>query len=126
MTSPLTGPDLLDYVEGLAPDVSVSEAAHRAGHFYTTKSGQVRVKLSSYYRALAEAKGVEFKDSKTTAPGRPLAYSGKIGTKGAAIIGPAYLSQLGLKPGDRFSIAVFPADGCDLPQVVIEPMGDEA
>lgn len=104
MSTPLTGPELLDFVAGLADDVNTTDAAFSAGYFYETQAGQRRVQTSAYYKALAQAKGIKFRDDKPAGVGRPLAYQGLVGTKGAAIVGPAYTAQIGLKPGDTFSI----------------------
>lgn len=106
----LQGQALLDKLASL-DGATDGDRAKACGYFSAKKDGKPRVNFTAFYKACAMAKGVAFTSTGGRGfPSRKLSYSGTVGTTGQAIIGPRYVEQLGLKPGDRFTIEVDASD----------------
>ncbi len=100
----LTGADLLARVKELG-DVSKSELVRSCGYVSTKKDGSERLNFTAFYEALLEAKGMTLGDGGASKRrGRQLSYTAKVQFNGNLLVGSAYTSQLGLKPGDEFEI----------------------
>jgi hypothetical protein len=104
----LTGSALLAHYQDCAKAGTLKgEMVRAAGYTKPLKDGGERVLFGEFSEALLEAKGVTF-GSKATAgrPGRELSYETAVLSKGHAVIGQGYLSQIGATPEDRLSIDV--------------------
>jgi hypothetical protein len=101
----LTGADLLARVKELG-DASKSELVRSCGYVSTKKDGSERLNFTAFYEALLEAKGMTLGDGGASGKrrGRQLSYATKVQFNGNLLVGSAYTSQLGLKPGDEFEI----------------------
>lgn len=102
---PLTGSDLLAKVKEIG-DASKSDLVRACGYVSTKKDGTERLNFTAFYEALLQAKGVAFEGGGTEPgkPGRKLSYTTKVQFNGNLMVGKAYTSLLGLKPGDEFEI----------------------
>lgn len=101
----LTGKALLQQVKDLA-HLSKRETAKACGYTATTKDGQERVKLSDFYDALLEAKGIQLKPDKAKkdSRGRDPSYRLTVHQNGQVVIGAAYTQAMGLVSGDEFQL----------------------
>ncbi len=104
-STPLTGKALLQQVKDLA-DLSKRETAKACGYTATTKDGQERVKLSEFYDALLEAKGIQLEPDKAKKDGRGRepSYRLTVHQNGQVVIGAAYTQAMGLVSGDEFQL----------------------
>lgn len=104
LDAPLTGKALLKKVKEL-PDKSKKDTAIACGYYTTTKDQQKRVNLAKFYDAVLQAKGVQL-DEKHPKDGRGRAptYRACVHKNGQLVIGANYTEEMGLKPGDEFSI----------------------
>ena len=104
----LRGPELLAKVKllGSAPK---SDVVRACGYVSSRKGGAERLNYTAFYEALLEAKGMSFgsageSPSRRDSVGRKLSYIAKVHFNGNLLVGKAYTSSLGLKPGDEFDI----------------------
>lgn len=86
-----------------------SEVVRACGYVSSRKDGSERLNYTSFYEALLEAKGMSFggageSTSRKDSVGRKLSYIAKVHFNGNLLVGKAYTSVLGLKPGDEFDI----------------------
>jgi len=102
--TPLVGKPLLQKVKELA-HLSKRETAKACGYYTTTKDGSPRVNLSGFYDALLEAKGINLDpESNKDGRGREPTYRVSVHKNGQIVIGSTYTQEMGLTPGDEFSI----------------------
>ena len=101
----LTGADLLREVEslGAAPN---GEKARRCGYVRIGADGRSHVEFSAFYRALAQASGVKLSSDRPAGSRPSLRYEASVLTTGAILVGPRYVEQLGLGPGDQVKLEV--------------------
>ncbi len=104
----LRGSDLLSKVKELGP-IPKSDVVRACGYVSPRKDGSQRLNYTAFYEALLEAKGMSFggageSASRRDSVGRKLSYIAKVHFNGNLLVGKAYTSVLGLKPGDEFDI----------------------
>ena len=104
----LRGSDLLAKVKELGP-IPKSDVVRACGYVSPRKDGSQRLNYTAFYEALLEAKGMSFGSagesaSRRDSVGRKLSYIAKVHFNGNLLVGKAYTSVLGLKPGDEFDI----------------------
>ena len=104
----LRGPELLSKVKELG-SMPKSEVVRACGYVSPRKDGSQRLNYTAFYEALLEAKGMSFGSagesaSRRDSVGRKLSYIAKVHFNGNLLVGKAYTSVLGLKPGDEFDI----------------------
>ncbi len=104
----LRGPELLSRVKELG-SMPKSDVVRACGYVSPRKDGSQRLNYTAFYEALLEAKGMSFGGAGETASrkdsaGRKLSYIAKVHFNGNLLVGRAYTSVLGLKPGDEFDI----------------------
>lgn len=104
-TSRIVGAELLRKVESLG-DAPNGVKARECGYIRTGTDGKQTIEFSAFYRALAEAAGVRLEAERRPAGRAPLRYEASVLTTGAILVGPRYVEQLGLAPGDRIRLAV--------------------
>lgn len=104
-STPLTGKSLLQKVKDLA-HLSKRETAIACGYTATTKDGKERVKLSEFYDALLEAKGIQLEPDKAKKDGRGRepSYRLTLHKNGQIVIGAAYTQAMRLVSGDEFQL----------------------
>jgi hypothetical protein len=104
-STPLTGKALLQKVKDLA-QLSKRETAKTCGYTAKTKDGQERVKLSEFYDALLEAKGIQLEpnNAKKDGRGREASYRLTVHQNGQIVIGATYTQEMGLVSGDEFQL----------------------
>lgn len=102
--TPMTGKELLKKVKEL-PHLSRRETAIACGYYTTTKDNKMRVYLTKFYDAVLEAKGIPLDEDKSKdGRGRSATYRACVHKNGQLVIGANYTEEMGLKPGDEFSI----------------------
>ena len=102
----LRGPELLSKLKELG-NASKSEVVRACGYVTPKQGGGDRLNYTAFYEALLEAKGMSFggtESKRIDHTGRKLRYISKVHFNGNLLIGKAYTSMLGLKPGDEFDI----------------------
>ncbi len=103
----LTGTDLLAKVNELG-DASKSELVRSTGYVSLNKDGSERLNFTAFYEALLKAKGVSLGQggakSATSKISNKLKFVATVQGNGNLLIGKAYTSLLGLRPGDKFEI----------------------
>lgn len=104
----LRGPELLSKVKELGA-MPKSDVVRACGYVSPRKDGSQRLNYTAFYEALLEAKGMSFGSagegtSRRDSVGRKLSYIAKVHFNGNLLVGKAYTSVLGLKPGDEFGI----------------------
>ena len=104
----LRGPELLSKVKELG-SMPKSDVVRACGYVSPRKDGAQRLNYTAFYEALLEAKGMSFgsageSTSRRDSVGRKLSYIAKVHFNGNLLVGKAYTSVLGLKPGDEFDI----------------------
>ncbi len=100
----LTGKELLDKVKECG-DGSKSDLVRACGYVTTKKDGTERLNFTAFYEALLEAKGMGIgKSNSRKGAGRRITNTTRVHFNGNLMVGQAYTSQLGLKPGDTFEI----------------------
>ena len=106
---PLTGKELLEKVKELGNgNLSKEEKARACGYYTVTKNGIERVNTMKFLNALIDAEGIEL-DSATNGQGRggrSASYRISVQSNGNLLIGSAYTTKMGLKPGDEFEITL--------------------
>ena len=101
----LVGKELLAKIKELK-GASKSEIAKACGYSSTTVTGDKRCQFTAFYQAVAEANGFNFdNDTNSDGKGRPLSYTATVLTTGAILIGPRYVEDLGLNPGEKVAIS---------------------
>ncbi|BAZ10818.1 transcriptional regulator [Calothrix sp. NIES-4071] len=103
---PLEGKALVDKVKEM-PNSSKEEKAKACGYYQVTASGVERVNMMKFLNALLDSEEILL-DSRSDEHrrGRSASYRIAVQSNGSLLIGSAYTKQLGLKPGDEFSINV--------------------
>ncbi|MBV6625533.1 MAG: AbrB family transcriptional regulator [Rivularia sp. (in: Bacteria)] len=104
---PLVGEDLLKKVKELENE-SKEDKAKQCGYYTVTKNGIERVNMMKFLNALIDAEGIQL-DSSSGANGRggrSASYRISVQSNGNLLIGSAYTTQMGLKPGDEFIITL--------------------
>lgn len=104
---PLTGEELIKKVKELG-NLSKEEKARACGYYTVTKNGIERVNMMKFLNALIDAEGIEL-DSTSNGHGRggrSASYKISVQSNGNLLIGSAYTSKMGLKPGDEFEITL--------------------
>ena len=104
----LRGPELLAKVKELG-SMPKSDVVRACGYVTPRKDGAQRLNYTAFYEALLDAKGMSFGSAGETSirrdsAGRKLSYIAKVHFNGNLLVGKAYTSALGLKPGDEFDI----------------------
>ena len=104
----LRGPELLSKVKEMG-SMPKSDVVQACGYVSPRKDGSQRLNYTAFYEALLEAKGMSFggageSASRKDSVGRKLSYIAKVHFNGNLLVGKAYTSVLGLKPGDEFDI----------------------
>ena len=104
----LRGPELLSKVKEL-DSMPKSDVVRTCGYVTPRKDGSQRLNYTAFYEALLEAKGMRFGSAgegggRRDSVGRKLSYIAKVHFNGNLLVGRAYTSALGLKPGDEFDI----------------------
>ena len=103
-TAPLTGDDLKSKVRDLQ-GADKKAIAKACGYFYPTKTGQERINLMAFYKALLEAEGMTFEvETSSGTRGRVPTYRTSVHKNGNLLIGASYTKEMGLKPGDEFEL----------------------
>jgi hypothetical protein len=102
-SAPLTGKALLQKVKDL-PTLSLRAKAKHCGYF-TVRGSNVRVDVKGFYNALLVAQGIRLDpEANKDGRGREATYRVTVHKNGQIVIGTAYTSEMGLKPGDEFTI----------------------
>jgi hypothetical protein len=97
----VAGQALLQKVASLG-SASKASKAKACGYVILRPDGSERVCFTAFYEALAMASGVQLEQ-----PSRAgLSYQASVLTTGAILIGPRYVEQLGLEPGDKVRLEV--------------------
>ena len=100
----LIGKALLKKVKDLSHK-SKKDTAIACGYYTTTKDQQKRVNLGKFYDAILQAKGVKLYERDTKdGRGRAPTYRACVHKNGQLVIGANYTDEMGLKPGDEFTI----------------------
>ena len=101
---PLTGKELLAKLQSMG-GAAKKEKAKACGYVTATKNGQERVNLMQFYNAILAAKNVDLDASESSGVrGRAATYKVSVHKNGNLLIGAAYTKEMGLTPGDEFSI----------------------
>ena len=95
--------ELLHKVRELA-GASKTEVVRACGYVTTMKDGRERLNFTEFYDALLQAKGVRIGGG--AQGGRKLGFAAKVQGNGNLLVGKAYISQLGLVPGDQMAIEI--------------------
>ena len=103
-TARLTGAELLAKIKEMK-GASKSTLAKECGYVKTLSNGDERCQFTAFYKAIAEANGINLAKSGPSVSGRPLSYSAKVLSTGAILIGARYVDALGLKAGDYVDIS---------------------
>jgi len=99
----LTGESLLQKVKELE-HLSKEEKAKACGYITYTANGQERVNMMKFLNALMEADGLGSGAKSNGRGGRSASYRISVQKNGNLLIGSAYTSQMGLKPGDELIV----------------------
>lgn len=102
----LEGEALISKVKEM-PHSSKEEKAKACGYYSVDKNGAERVNMMKFLNALLDAEEISLDTrSNESSRGRSASYRIAVQSNGALLIGSAYTKQLGLKPGDEFSITL--------------------
>ena len=127
MATRLRGQELLDYVRENS-GTPEKELATGAGYYTTTAEGNLQVNTKPFYQELAIAQGIMTPDSIGRGPegnrrGKGLSYLLKTNPKsGNAVLTGGYLTQIGVKPGERIGVEVI----AESQEVVLKRASDES
>ncbi len=103
-TTPLTGKALLSKVKELS-HLARREQAKQCGYYTVSKKNKTRITVTDFYDALLVAKGLGLDPESTKdGRGREPTFRVSVHKNGQIVIGAAYTSSMGLKPGDQFLI----------------------
>ena len=106
MAKVLTGKQLQDKVAEMK-GADKKDIAKECGYVTYTKNGQERIGLMAFYNALLEAEGMNFDATQQKGKrGREAAYKVSVHKNGSLLIGSSYTKEMGLQPGDEFSIKI--------------------
>ena len=101
---PLEGEALINKVKEM-PTSSKEEKAKACGYYSVTKNGVLRVNMMKFLNALLDAENISLDTRDEYGHvGRSANYRITVQSNGSLLVGSAYTKQLGLKPGDEFSI----------------------
>ncbi|SAY38491.1 Valyl-tRNA synthetase (EC 6.1.1.9) [Candidatus Synechococcus spongiarum] len=95
--------ELLNKVRELA-GASKTEVVRACGYVTAMKDGRECLNFTAFYDALLQAKGVRIGGG--AQGGRKLGFAAKVQGNGNLLVGKAYISQLGLAPGDQMAIEI--------------------
>jgi hypothetical protein len=107
---PLSGSELIEALSKLPASASRGGRCRTAGYVTRLRDGRERLNFAAFYEALATACGsmqglsLAAPERETQQP-RRLSYRMKAGKPGA-MLGAAYLAQIGAAPGDMLQIEV--------------------
>jgi hypothetical protein len=101
-STPLTGKALIQKVKELSSLSRRAKAKH-CGYF-TVRGDEVRVDVKGFYDALLAAQGIRLDPQTPDGRGREATYRVTVHKNGQIVIGTAYTNEMGLKPGDEFTI----------------------
>lgn len=106
-TKPLEGEALINKVKELS-QLSKEEKARACGYYTVTKDGIERVNMMKFLNALLDAEGIELDalPEGNGRVGRSPSYRITVQSNGNLLVGSAYTKQLGLKPGDEFTVTL--------------------
>lgn len=107
MNDKITGKKLIAFVrenQGLTK----AELAEKAGYMRINKNKVEVADLKGFEEALFEAHGTPILQSR---PVRNSLYETAVHASGIILLGPNYLKECGVGPGDRFAIEVTPGEG---------------
>lgn len=100
----LVGAELLAKVKDLG-GADKSDLVRACGYVSTKRDGTERLNFTAFYEAVLAAKGLDIGVAKTNGkPGRSLSYTATVQGNGNLMIGKAYTSLLGARPGDEYEI----------------------
>lgn len=102
---PLEGEALVNKVKEM-PHSSKEEKAKACGYYSVTKNGIERINMMKFLNALLDAEEISL-DSRSDEHGhvgRSASYRITVQSNGNLLVGSAYTKQLGLKPGDEFTV----------------------
>ena len=101
----LSGEALVNKIKEM-PNSSKEEKAKACGYYSVTKNGVERVNMMKFLNALLDAEEISFdtRSDEHGHVGRSASYRITVQSNGNLLVGSAYTKQLGLKPGDEFSI----------------------
>jgi hypothetical protein len=103
-TTPLTGKALLQKLKGLQ-HLPRREKARLCGYSIVTKTKRNRVNVGEFLNAILEAKGVQLdSESGKDGRGREPTHRVSVHKNGQIVIGSTYTQEMGLTPGDEFTI----------------------
>ncbi|RUS94985.1 hypothetical protein DSM106972_091450 [Dulcicalothrix desertica PCC 7102] len=104
---PLEGEALVSKVKEM-PNSSKEEKAKACGYYSVTKNGIERVNMMKFLNALLDAEEISFdtRSDEHGHVGRSPNYRITVQSNGNLLVGSAYTKQLGLKPGDEFTINI--------------------
>ena len=106
MSKVLTGKKLQDKVAQMK-GADKKEIAKKCGYVTYTKGGQERISMMAFYNALLEAEGMKFDVTQEKGKrGREAAYKVAVHKNGNLLIGSSYTQEMGLEPGDEFTIKI--------------------
>ena len=102
---PLEGEALINKVKELS-HLSKEEKARACGYYSVTKNGVERVNLMNFLNALLDVEEISLdaRPLENSRVGRSPSYRVTVQSNGNLLVGSAYTKQLGLKPGDEFTI----------------------
>jgi hypothetical protein len=102
---PLEGEALINKVKELS-HLSKEEKARACGYYTVTKNGVERVNLMKFLNALLDVEEISLdaRPLENSRVGRSPSYRVTVQSNGNLLVGSAYTKQLGLKPGDEFTI----------------------
>lgn len=104
---PLKGEALISKVKEML-NSSKEEKAKACGYYTVTKSGIERVNMMKFLNALLDAEEISLnaRNDSSGHVGRSPSYRITVQSNGSLLVGSAYTKQLGLKPGDEFTINI--------------------
>ncbi|WP_233786964.1 AbrB family transcriptional regulator [Dulcicalothrix desertica] len=102
----LEGKALTDKVKEMA-NSSKEQKAKACGYYSVDKNGAERVNMMKFLNALLDYEEISFDSrSNESSRGRSASYRIAVQSNGALRRGSTYTKQLGLKPGDEFSLKI--------------------
>jgi AbrB family looped-hinge helix DNA binding protein len=103
-TAPLAGKDLLQKLKEI-PQLSRREKARACGYVSNGAGKTPRVNIGEFLNAVLAAKGITLEaESGKDGRGREASYRVSVHKNGQIVIGAAYSTEMGIKPGDEFEI----------------------
>ena len=104
---PLTGLELIEKVKQLG-NLSKEEKARECGSYSITKNGKERVNMMKFLNVFIDAEGIDLDSSVNVQRrgGRSASYRISVQSNNNLLIGSAYTTKMGLKPGDEIEITL--------------------